>query len=161
SYSERALARELRARFQETTQRLDWRRDSVLRQAHRCVADARVRFGELAAKLRRHDPAGEIALRRRPLNELARRLPSCAVAAAATKREGFERARKILGVLGPEATLARGYGITTDAEGNLIRSIARLQPEARVRTRLSDGEFDSAVLTFSSRAKRSEAEGSR
>jgi exodeoxyribonuclease VII large subunit len=53
---------------------------------------------------------------------------------------------KILRVLGPEATLGRGYSITTDVEGNLVRSISAIHPKMKIRTRVSDGEFDSKVV---------------
>ena len=52
----------------------------------------------------------------------------------------------ILSVLGPEATLRRGYSITTDERGTIIRTLAAVRPKMKVRTRLTDGEFSSEVL---------------
>ena len=60
-------------------------------------------------------------------------------------RERFQRADAILRVLGPDATVRRGYSITTDSDGKLIRSIASVRPKMRIRTRVSDGEFGSDV----------------
>ena len=60
-------------------------------------------------------------------------------------RERFQRADAILRVLGPDATLRRGYSITTDSDGKLIRSIAVVRPKMKIRTRVSDGEFGSNV----------------
>jgi exodeoxyribonuclease VII large subunit len=60
-------------------------------------------------------------------------------------RERFQRADAILRVLGPDATLRRGYSITTDESGKLIRSIATVRPKMKIRTRVSDGEFGSDV----------------
>ena len=60
-------------------------------------------------------------------------------------RERFQRADAILRVLGPDATVRRGYSITTDGDGKLIRSIASVRPKMRIRTRVSDGEFGSDV----------------
>jgi exonuclease VII large subunit len=48
-------------------------------------------------------------------------------------------------VLGPDATLRRGYSITTDESGKLIRSVATVRPKMKIRTRVSDGEFGSDV----------------
>jgi exodeoxyribonuclease VII large subunit len=143
--SERTLGRELLGRFQEATQQLDWRRDSMLRQAHRSVADARARMAQATAELRRHDPSAEIAARRNRLTERGRRLPICVAAAIEGKRKQFERAQKILGVLGPQATLERGYSITTEASGNVVRSIVQAKRDDMLRTRVSDGEFQSQV----------------
>ena len=60
-------------------------------------------------------------------------------------RERFQRADAILRVLGPDATLRRGYSITTDERGKLIRSVATVRPKMKIRTRVSDGEFGSDV----------------
>jgi exodeoxyribonuclease VII large subunit len=143
--SERTLGRELVARFKEASQRIDWRRDLLFRHAHRIVAEARARLGQIGADLRRHDPTGEVAICRRRLDELARRLRDGAKTVGEQKRKQFERAQKILTVLGPQATLARGYSITMDAEGNVLRSATSARRGMRLRTRLSDGEINSEV----------------
>jgi exonuclease VII large subunit len=51
----------------------------------------------------------------------------------------------ILRVLGPDATLRRGYSITTDEHRKLIRSVAVVRPRMKIHTRVSDGEFESRV----------------
>ena len=60
-------------------------------------------------------------------------------------RRRFERAEKILTVLGPDATLRRGYSLTMDAKGELVRSIAQVKRGDRLRTRVTDGAIDSEV----------------
>ena len=57
----------------------------------------------------------------------------------------FERAEKILAVLGPDATLRRGYSMTTDVEGNLVRSVTQVKRGDRIRTRVTDGAIESDV----------------
>jgi exonuclease VII large subunit len=47
--------------------------------------------------------------------------------------------------LGPEATLERGYSITRDARGKVIRRVAEAKPRTQVKTRVRDGEFESTV----------------
>jgi exonuclease VII large subunit len=49
-------------------------------------------------------------------------------------------------VLGPDATLRRGYSITRDTKGNLIRTVRDVRPRMKIRTRVTDGEFSSEVL---------------
>jgi exodeoxyribonuclease VII large subunit len=51
----------------------------------------------------------------------------------------------ILRVLGPEATLRRGYSITTDATGNVIQTITAVRRGSRIKTRVADGTFGSEV----------------
>ncbi|PYK42210.1 MAG: hypothetical protein DME46_11925 [Verrucomicrobia bacterium] len=91
------------------------------------------------------DPSREIILRRHQFADFARRLTTCPPILTDTKRKRFERAEKILAVLGPDATLQRGYTITTDVDGNVIRSITSVQHKMRLRTRVSDGEIESTV----------------
>ncbi len=60
-------------------------------------------------------------------------------------RQRFRRAEGILRVLGPDATLRRGYSITRDTEGNVIRAVRDVRPRMKIRTRVTDGEFGSEV----------------
>ena len=60
-------------------------------------------------------------------------------------RQRFRRAEGILRVLGPDATLRRGYSITRDTEGNVIRAVRDVRPRMKIRTRVRDGEFGSEV----------------
>ncbi len=61
-------------------------------------------------------------------------------------RQRFRRAEGILRVLGPDATLQRGYSITRDTEGNVIRAVRDVRPRMKIRTRVTDGEFGSEVM---------------
>ena len=60
-------------------------------------------------------------------------------------KQRFARIEGILRVLGPDATLRRGYSITTDEGGKIIRTIATIRPRMKIRIRVSDGEFGSEV----------------
>src|SRR5436190_10693452 len=146
SFSERAVSRELLRRIQEGKQTADWRRESLQRNAAEFVRNGRGRLAEIAAALRRHDPSREVILRRNRLAEVARRLGACPVQLTATMRSRFERAEKVLAVLGPDATLRRGYSMTMDANGNLVRSVTQVNRGACLRTRVEDGELESDVV---------------
>jgi len=50
------------------------------------------------------------------------------------------------GVLAPDATLRRGYSITMNERGKIIRTITSVRPRMKIRTRVSDGEFGSEIL---------------
>jgi len=53
-------------------------------------------------------------------------------------------------VLGPEATLGRGFSITMDEKGKVLRSVEKLKRGTLLRTRLANGELESQVLRVSS-----------
>ncbi len=48
-------------------------------------------------------------------------------------------------VLGPDATLRRGYSITRNERGKLIRSVTAVRPKMKIQTRVADGEFKSTT----------------
>jgi exodeoxyribonuclease VII large subunit len=51
----------------------------------------------------------------------------------------------MLVLLSPEGTLERGYSITFNGEGALVRSVEELQSGARMVTRFKDGRVESEV----------------
>src|SRR5438128_3945390 len=116
-FSDRTVSRELLKRVQEGKQTLDWRRENLQRSATGFRGSWRSRLAEKTAALRRHDPSREIVLRRSRFAELERRLAMYPPQTLGTARKRFERAEKILAVLGPHATLRRGYSMTMDAKG--------------------------------------------
>ena len=61
-------------------------------------------------------------------------------------QQQFHRVEVMIRLLGPDATLRRGYSITTDTAGKIIRSVSNVSTGASVRTRVSDGTFDSEVI---------------
>jgi exodeoxyribonuclease VII large subunit len=144
-FSERAVSRELLRRMQEGKQTLDWKREMLQRNAIGFLGNWRGRLSENAAALRKHDPSREIILRRNRFAEITRRLVTCPPQLVDKMQERFERVEKILGVLGPDATMSRGYSMTMDEKGNLIRSVSQVNHGDKIRTRLMDGEIESAV----------------
>jgi exodeoxyribonuclease VII large subunit len=143
--SEKALSRELGRRLREAQQQLDLARECLARRVeHRRTID-RTRLTNAILSLRARNPAREFALRRQQLAELQRRLRECGRQRLSTARQRWERTAGLLRVLGPEGTLQRGYSITRDDQGNLIHSVAAIRPEMKIRTRVSDGEFESQV----------------
>jgi exodeoxyribonuclease VII large subunit len=144
-FSERTVSRELLTRIQEGKQTLDWRRESLQRNVMGFLGNWRSRLMENAAGLQRHDPSREIILRRNRFAEFSRRLGACPPQIVTTMRKRFERVEKILAVLGPAATLRRGYSMTTDANGILVRSVTQVKRGDRIHTRVTDGSIESNV----------------
>lgn len=144
-FSDRAVSRELLRRMQEGKQTLDWKREMLQRNAIGFLGNWRGRLSENAAALRKHDPAREIILRRNRFTDTTRRLVTCPPQLVDKMQKRFERVEKILAVLGPDATLSRGYSMTMDEKGNLIGSVRQVNHGDKIRTRLTDGEIESAV----------------
>ncbi len=63
-----------------------------------------------------------------------------------TRREAaFAEARSKLSLLSPYSVLERGYSLTTDGSGAIVRSASQVKPGDALHTRLADGEVLSTV----------------
>ncbi len=134
--AERAL-RDARVRLQGQAARLDARVARRLAAAQRrlttAAGDARLAAGHrlAAAADRTRYLAGRLD------REAARRLRSAA--------ERLAHLDDKVRLLDPARLLERGYTLTLDGSGRLLRAAGGLQPGDRLRTRFADGHVDSTV----------------
>ncbi len=142
----RALARQLLSRVRDAQQQLDHARETL----HRCLMhkiDSYKRgLVHITAALQPRKLSGELMLRRNRFADLQRRLIACPGHLLENASHRFRHIEGILRVLGPDATLRRGYSITTNERGKIIRTTAAVRPKMKIRTRVSEGEFGSEIL---------------
>jgi exodeoxyribonuclease VII large subunit len=143
--SERTLARELMQRLRDVQQQLDLTAELLQRRVKRFLADARAAVSSRMQSLKTYDPRSALVIRRNNLTDLQRRFAVQTPRLLQNAHERFRRVEGILRVLGPEATLHRGYSITTDPNGNIIQTITAVRPGSRIKTRVADGAFGSEV----------------
>jgi len=141
----RAVGRELLNRMRDAQQRLDHAQETLRRCLDHKIDSYKRGLLHLAAALQTRSPARELVLRRNQVVDLRRRFLELPMRVLENARHRFRETEGILRVLGPEATLRRGYSITTDERGALVRTVASVRPEMKIRTRVSDGEFGSTV----------------
>ena len=144
--TERTLARELMQRMRDSQQQLDFAVESLRRKAKQFAADARAEVSNRAQSLKAHEPRREVALCRNRAADLQRRIEAQPARLLTTARQRFQRVEEVLRVLGPDATLRRGYSITTNAAGKVIQTVEAAPRKSKIRTRVADGEFESQVL---------------
>ena len=144
--SERTLARELLKRMRDAQQQMDLARAALHRQITSSIDNLRGRLRDAALTIEAKNPARELMARRAQFVDLSRRFSALPTRFLENARQRFSQREGILRVLGPDATLRRGYSITTTAEGEVIRTIATVRPKMKVRSRLSDGEFESTAI---------------
>jgi len=142
----RALGRLLLNHIRDAQQRLDHAREML----QRCLAhniDAYKR-GLLHAfrVLQARSPVRELMMRRNRFADFHRRLVACPARLIENARHRFLRIEEVLRVLGPEATLRRGYSITMNDRGQIIRTTADVRSKMKICTRVGDGEFSSETL---------------
>jgi len=141
----RALARQLLNRVREAQQRLDHARETLQRCLVHKIDSYKRGLLHITRALQPRTLSGELMIRRNRFADLHRRLVACPGYLLENAKHRFQRIEGILRVLGPDATLRRGYSITTNESGQIIRTIAAIRPKMKIRTRVSDGEFGSEI----------------
>src|SRR5881398_1537216 len=141
----RGIGRELVNRLRDSQQRMDHARETLRRCLTHKIDNYRRGLTHALATLQARSPVRELMLRRNRFGDLQRRFSELPVRALENARHRFQRIEGILRVLGPDATLRRGYSITKNEQGKLIRSVTAVRPKMKIRTRVSDGEFESQV----------------
>ncbi len=147
--SEKALARELTGRLREAQQQLDLSKESLLRTMEQRRQKERMRLTNAQLALKAHNPAQQLAARRQRLQEIQRRLSERSRQRLHQARERWQRSSGMLRILGPQATLERGYSITTDAQEKVVRSTAELMVEGEIVTLLAAGKIRSSIRELS------------
>jgi exodeoxyribonuclease VII large subunit len=142
----RALGRQLLDRVRDAQQRLDHAREIL----QRCLAHTMDSYKRLLLHalrvLQARSPVRELMMRRNRFADLHRRLLACPARLIENAMQRFRHVEAILRVLGPDATLRRGYSVTINDRGQIIRTTAAVRPKMKIRTRVSNGEFGSEVL---------------
>ncbi len=138
-----ALFRDPAARLDTLRQRVDLAAEALARAAREAAATHARRLEGHAATLREHRPDQLLHLRRQEVDALSARLRQAAGQSTAALRHRLAHGANLLRVLGPQATLERGYSITRNEAGEIIRSTEQTPPGTHLRTRLAEGEVRS------------------
>lgn len=99
----------------------------------------------LSARLFALSPGEKIKGENGALSSLRTRLLLAAQNGMRRKEERFDKAVSAMEAMSPLAVLTRGYSITMNEYGDVIRSAGELLPGALIRTILPDGELLSVV----------------
>jgi exodeoxyribonuclease VII large subunit len=142
----RALGRYSLNRLRDVQQRLDQSRATLQRCLAHKLDSYKRSLTHVIAALRARSPARELMMRRNRFADFHRRLVACPPRLLENARHRFQRIEGILRVLGPDATLRRGYSITMNERGTILRTVAAIEPNMKIRTRVNDGEFGSRVV---------------
>ena len=132
---------ELVARVQELSARLE----KAPQQAYESLAQ---HVDDLSFRLGAHLKEVSAVFERR-LQRVELRLNPAMTVAYQRAESRLKTAAAGLRHLSPYGVLERGYSITFDAEGRVVRGVEGLAPGARLTTRLADGTATSVVETIS------------
>lgn len=143
-----SLIRRLRhpgERLRQQAQRLD-DLDMRLRRAFLHNLNQRhERLVRLETRLAAQHPGRTLALLGQRLDSLAERLPRAMRDVLKDRRQRFQAQLQTLQIVSPLATLARGYSILLDEQGQAIRSAEQTRNGQRLTARLNEGELQVRV----------------
>jgi exodeoxyribonuclease VII large subunit len=141
----RGLSRQLLSRVRDAQQRLDHARETLRRCLAHKIDGYKRGLLHITRALQARSPGREVIMRRNRFADLYRRLVASPERLLENARHRFLRIEGMLRVLGPDATLRRGYSITMNERGKIIRTLSAVRSKMKIRTRVSDGEFSSEV----------------
>lgn len=139
------LFREPRNRLAEASQRLDGEAEALERAIGSRVDSLRQRVETLSASVRSHRPDQVLAIKRQQIREFGGLLERAIRDGLRNAAQSVSRARELLVLLSPDATLRRGYSITLDSKGSAVRSVQDVAVGSTLLTRVSDGSFEARV----------------
>ena len=105
----------------------------------------RARISKMAAILSAFRPDRLYELKRRELASLHGRLGKSVTSKLNQQTTRLSEMAKMIRLLGPQQTLERGYSITLNEEGHVLRSAQSAAAGDKLLTRLSDGQVNSIV----------------
>ena len=133
-------------------QAVDGLHQQLQQQVSQRMMHTTTRLQSLRFRLEHHAPSAELQRRRTQLLGLAEKLENRCQQHFARHHERLAHLHQLLESLSPRSTMARGYSMSTDAQGRVLHSAAQLQSGEELLTHLADGLVRSRV-TASERKK--------
>jgi exodeoxyribonuclease VII large subunit len=110
------------------------------------IARRRQRVRQLERGLAVASPSARVSTRRQRADELTMRLMRVAAASVDYRRRRLSALTSQLSALDPDAILARGFAVLTDADsGAVVASVDSITAGQRLRARVKDGTFTTHV----------------
>ncbi len=126
-------------------QTLDAMTASMAICVNRQLKSARVHLNALSASPGLQSPMGYLQQRRRNLLMVQERLLAAQTQQISLKRQHFIGCTSKLDALSPLKVLTRGYALTQQEDGTVIRTIEQVNVDERIRVTLGDGSFTAVV----------------
>jgi exodeoxyribonuclease VII large subunit len=143
--SEAPYFREPRRLIVERQQRVDQLEMRLLEIWKNVFQQRRSRIEKMVTFLSAFRPERWLQSKRGEVAGLEMRLRRIAASKLDSHQSRLAEIANFLRLLGPRQTLERGYSITLDGEGNVVRSIQALRVGDPIRTKLAEGELTSVV----------------
>lgn len=125
---------------------LDHLRSRLQRAITKSCGDIEQNLRELKQRVAAQRPDLQIQTRLDLLERLRRQLDRATFQQLVQIDTRLKKAAMLLKALGPDSAFERGFSITMDSHGNIVRSISSVKPGEELLTKLKDGEIRSKTL---------------
>ncbi len=105
------------------------------------LADWRWQLSHTRSRLASLSPQAQVRTDRQRIDNLALRTGQAITHSLQLRRAALSSQEHRLGALHPLAVLQRGYAVVTRADGQIVRSVAQVQPGDPLTIQVSDGKF--------------------
>ena len=119
--------------------------DILLQHMRAWIMECKQRLLGQSERLAVSRPHARFQARQKRLLQLESRLKGSIVNVLQRKQMKLTSASSRLEASSPTAVLKRGYSLTEDGDGNIIRSIKHVQKDATIKTVVADGSIESKV----------------
>jgi exodeoxyribonuclease VII large subunit len=143
--AEKPYLREPRRLIIERQQRVDQLEMRFSEIWKNTLQQRRAGIAKMLAILSAFRPERWLQAKRGELGGLETRLKRTAATRLDSRKSRITELANFLRLLGPRQTLERGYSITLDANGSVVRFVQSLKVGERIRTKMADGEVNSVV----------------
>jgi len=131
--------------LREPTMQVDGLRSRLSQSVRAGLEEAASRLAHAALTHKAQHPANVLERRLSHVTSLGRQLSRLSEEQLARRDQQVRRLAGLLRTLGPESAFQRGFSITLDAKGKLVRSTKDVQPGDLLVTKLKDGQVSSRV----------------
>ncbi len=139
------ITRSLRHLMREPSQKLDSLRNDLVEAAEAALLGRQQLLHQYGIRHRALHPANILERRIEKLGSLRKQWQNLASQSISRDVEKLKRLETMLRTLGPESAFQRGFSITLNEDGSILRSVKAAKPGQILRTKLIDGEIVSSV----------------
>ena len=139
------ITRSLRHLLREPSQKLDTLRNDLAGAGEAALLGRQQLLKQYGIRHRALHPANILERRIEKLGSLRKHLQNLAAQSISRDVEQLKRLENMLRTLGPESAFKRGFSITLNEDGSILRSAKSAKSGQILRTKLIDGEIVSAV----------------
>ena len=131
--------------LREPAMQVDGLRSRLSQSVRASLEEAASRLAHATLAHKAQHPANVLERRLSHVTSLGRQLSRSSEEQLARRDQQVRRLAGLLRTLGPESAFQRGFSITLDAKGKLVRSMKDLRPGDLLVTKLRDGQVSSRV----------------